>query len=620
MSFAKDESTAATRSVMIDVSTGSAKSVRKIVVVVDKATSPSQAVLRMLSKLLMVGLAILSTGPANSQPPVKIEDRLSDPVYLAWTSEPTVAACVTCHLNDKGTAFSRQREMRDWIDKDKHAIARQRVEPFSPAGQEAELIKLFTRLNTIANKRAADEAEKGYTIDTNEIGLTKVPEEWIGSSNLLSRRICDKLWGEGHVETKAGYEDFRKACLACHGGVTERQTASTESLADYPVGIDCLYCHQDGKQDAWQKLHLNESQWRLSSPEKKKSLGMADMVNTANQASLCLDCHVGNHDKNMFVTHPMYAAGHPPLPSIEVQTFSERMPMHWQSPAQLHENMDGDPTRDEYFATNYPGVVDAGPDQVGKTFFDTRNLFIGALTARRKAVQLMVQLSLTEDWGDYALYDCAACHHELQSESRRQQRTLTSDRPSVPGRPRQHEWQSVLLDVAYRLGGKEAYADVSRLESRLQDCFDDKPFGSADAVRSVGGDLVRAIDRTINIVSGRTFEAPLTMAVLKLTCETEASQLLTYDAARQVVWAVNVMTDELRRKDVSISVATDAALVRLNDVSATGLDVAIPAGRGQFIYPDYLGKTFKQRAEFEPDRLAEILDELRSTLMVQRGD
>src|SRR6056297_227286 len=374
-------------------------------------------------------LAQSSKPSSSEQPrPIKIEDRLSDPVYVAWTSEPSVAQCVRCHLNDKGTEFSRQREMRDWIDRDKHAIARQRVEPFSPENQETELLDLFTRLNRLALKQAAEEEAKGYTLDRSAIGLREVPAEWIGTSNLLSRRMCDKLWGEGTVETAAGYQRFREACLTCHGGVSQEQTASAESLSDYPIGIDCLYCHQQGEQDAWQKEHLDEDRWRLSSPRQKESRGMSDMVDTANQASTCLDCHVGNRDKNMFVTHQMYAAGHPPLPAIEVQTFCDQLPMHWQTPSQLHDNLQDGKSRDEYFAINYPGVAEGGPQQFSETYFDTRKLFIGALQARRKSVKLLVDSAATDDWGDYALYDCAACHHELRSESARQRRYLTATR------------------------------------------------------------------------------------------------------------------------------------------------------------------------------------------------
>jgi hypothetical protein len=497
--------------------------------------------------------------------------------------------------------------MRYWVDQDKHAIARQRVEPLTRQGQEAELLALFSKLTVLGLAKAEEYRQQGFTINTKEIGLTEVPEDWFGTSNILSRRICDKMWGEGSVETEDGYETFRKACLTCHGGVTEKQNSAEGALSNYPVGIDCLYCHQEGDEKSWQKKHLDSDSWRLSSPKDKQAQGMSDMVNTANQASMCLDCHVGNRDKNMFVTHQMYAAGHPPLPSIEVQTFCDQMPQHWQSPSELHDNLEGDPSRDKYFEINYPGLADRGPEQAGATHWDTRKMFIGALVARRKAVALMVQTASTSDWGDYALYDCAACHHELQTESLRQQRYLTSIRPAVPGRPRQHEWQSVLLDIGYRLGGPQIYQKISGLESRLAGCFDEKPFGSSVAVQTVGEDLLMAIDTAIDAAQRRPFNASSTEMILKLTADTDASRLLTYDAARQVVWAVNVMAKELQREGRSLPESVNTAIKELNAPELTGLDPGLPAGRKQFIYPDYLGDDFDRRAIFDPEQVASTL-------------
>src|SRR5205085_7444380 len=52
--------------------------------------------------------------------------------------------------------------------------------------------------------------------------------------------------------------------------------------------------------------------------------------NPTNRAALCASCHVGNAAEGKFVTHAMYAAGHPLLPSLEVATFSDEMPRHWQ--------------------------------------------------------------------------------------------------------------------------------------------------------------------------------------------------------------------------------------------------------------------------------------------------
>src|SRR5690606_4454004 len=39
--------------------------------------------------------------------------------------------------------------------------------------------------------------------------------------------------------------------------------------------------------------------------------------------------HVGSPAEGKVVTHAMMAAGHPPLPSFEVASFSKKLPQHW---------------------------------------------------------------------------------------------------------------------------------------------------------------------------------------------------------------------------------------------------------------------------------------------------
>src|SRR5947209_12356109 len=57
---------------------------------------------------------------------------------------------------------------------------------------------------------------------------------------------------------------------------------------------------------------------------------MTDLWDPAKRTALCASCHIGNKEQGKFVTHEMYAAGHPPLPGFEVATFSNQMPRHWQ--------------------------------------------------------------------------------------------------------------------------------------------------------------------------------------------------------------------------------------------------------------------------------------------------
>ena len=63
---------------------------------------------------------------------------------------------------------------------------------------------------------------------------------------------------------------------------------------------------------------------------KEDKYGMTDLWDPARRVEVCGSCHVGSRAENKVVTHLMYAAGHPPLPSFEVGAFCDMMPRHWQ--------------------------------------------------------------------------------------------------------------------------------------------------------------------------------------------------------------------------------------------------------------------------------------------------
>lgn len=580
----------------------------------------------------------LTTAAARAQtvekPKPTPEDRLSDPVYMAWASEPAVSACITCHYEGPGftavvaagsgglTPFSRREEMEAWISQDKHTIARRRVEPFSIEQMDDELIKLIDELDRRADQIVAQ--NPNLRLDRSKIGLKSVPENWIGTSNQLSRRICEKLWPDTSVDTDEGYRQFHDACLTCHGGVTPGQTKERPegTFTSAQIGIDCLYCHQDGTESAWEDEHYSNDAWRLAAPKYKSERGMKDLVNTASQASMCLDCHVGNRDKGMFVTHQMYAAGHPPLPSVEIETFSQQMPQHWQTPAQLYKNLAGNTAQDDadrqaYFAINYPGVTNQ--TNAGQVYWNSRKMILSTLVARKKMVQLILDSVRDDQWGDYSLYDCAACHHELKSDSQRQTRYLTTNMsvialPNTPGRPRQHEWQSPLLNIAYRFGGETLYDQIVALEEQLAQSFDAQPFGRPEQVAEACRELLPVIDQIIGAAERRAVTSSLSRSVLIGLTRTDAAEITTYDAARQLVWAIDVIGKELAGEPGVLSDEAQQRIEQLRQSEQFGLELDLPSGREQSIYPDSLGQDFKRRAAFTPESLASHLKSLGASV------
>ncbi len=251
---------------------------------------------------------------------------------------------------------------------------------------------------------------------------------------------------------------------------------------------------------------------------------MRDLVTEAAQAALCADCHVGNLRENKFVTHAMYAAGHPPLPNFELQTFCDAMPQHWQTPDELYAVLNEFPQRDKYFATNYPKLFSAEQPATtpSSVAWRTRRLLIGGLEARRHWVQMIVDASESDAWSDYALYDCTACHHELRQDSARQQFADSS----VPGRPRQLLWTKTLPAVAAlqtRFG-----VPLITAEAALAEAFDARPFGDRDACGQSALQVLAALQQVSSQIETLTLEGNGPRSVLIDLTHAPSSQLVDY--------------------------------------------------------------------------------------------
>src|SRR5262249_38763662 len=97
-------------------------------------------------------------------------------------------------------------------------------------------------------------------------------------------------------------------------------------------GVGCAVCH--GTFKPWVTEHANitgDNDWRSRSGDEKQKRGMIDLRNPLTRAELCMSCHIGNAQLGRVVTHDISAAGHPPLPSIEIATFTgDNMPRHWK--------------------------------------------------------------------------------------------------------------------------------------------------------------------------------------------------------------------------------------------------------------------------------------------------
>ncbi len=314
----------------------------------------------------------------------------------------------------------------------------------------------------------------------------------------------------------------------------------------------------------------------------------------------------------MFVTHSMYAAGHPPLPGIEVQTFCSSMPQHWIPETELTQSLKAFPEKDAYFALNYPGLFGAAAKTLvspEKTYWKTRKMLIGALVAQQQYNQLLIDSSKEDRWGDFSLYDCAACHHELSEPSARQQRpSLTA-----PGRPRSAEWPNALLSVALQVSGERA-PDADQLQLPLTQGFGNTPFGDASAIANAASSMNKQLTAAIQDISSLPMNAKVARRALSMLAATEHDRLVVYDSARQIVWAMQVISTELKELGEPLPESLAQKIDALGVPEVSSLRTWLPAGRKHAIFPENLRIDLELKQSYSPGKLQTLLQEVAEQL------
>jgi hypothetical protein len=386
------------------------------------------------------------------------------------------------------------------------------------------------------------------------------------------------------------------SCLACHGAVIKDPATRDRNYVAENEGVGCVVCH--GAYRDWYEPHgsyLQAEKWRrLSAAEKERRYGMTDLWSPARRAALCASCHVGNREGGKFVTHEMYAAGHPPLPGFEVATFCRAMPPHWQlwreKPARVRELLGAR----------------------GSDYEETRLSLVGAAIVLRERMRLLAaeaaacQNADNDDRRslDYANFDCAACHHDLKAPSWRQRRGFAG----APGRLPPAAWPFALVETVARwTSGDEL---PHGLRQRLETALGARPFGHPAEVRPAADDVARWADELAVAASRKMLDDAALAGALALLTRPAAGPGPDYDSARQIGWAVSVLTRERQalRKRGPESPA-DEALTALD----RQLRLTLPAGRKRDTIGD-LGEALKTRRDYEPERYRKALAELTGQL------
>ena len=344
-----------------------------------------------------------------------------------------------------------------------------------------------------------------------------------------------------------------KRCLACHSGFPISDMAAADGLIDeekyredlrITAGVSCEGCHGSaGGEKGWLSAHASKETWRFLKPHEKCEKGYSNVRSVISRTQICLSCHLGNAVQGRILTHEMYAAGHPPLPAFELETFENLMPRHWRH---LNEKSD---LHKEYSARTETAFH---PDELR----GTRALLVAALISQSEALRLTANLaegSISEEipkpqWPDFAQFDCYACHHDLKSESWR----MAAQFRGSPGRPRLVPWPTVLS----RLAAVQALTDSGDLKrdlSSVQSATLQSPFGNRERLIEAARSAAESAEQTAASLSPQVLTASDGVKLLERISETAELESLDYDSARQLLWAFTVVRNELHQRSVTVS-------------------------------------------------------------------
>lgn len=352
-------------------------------------------------------------------------------------------------------------------------------------------------------------------------------------------------------------------CLNCHS-MNWLPKSLMQDPSDLTPGVTCDGCH--GPASRWFADHARPN-WYDKEPKEKIALDMYPIWDPVKRTAMCMSCHLGNVKESKVLEHRFYAAGHPPLPGFEVQTFSQEMPSHWKARSKKSD----------------------------ETTRQLKMMVVGNTAAFAEAMKFLADSAKSKsNWPDYTYFECFACHHELRETSPRVARGF----PASPGRPQPRTWPTALVKLGIQFAASEAkpaktwQSELDNAMAKLAQAFDARPFGEAAQVESAAAELHKWATGLIAELQKVEFGADSPAKCVTALVEIAASQSVDFDASRQVAWALRVA---LGQGESAYGVARDdPRFKKLKDV----MQLNLASGRDRQI-TELLPGVMKAVNEFE---------------------
>lgn len=490
--------------------------------------------------------------------------------------------------------------------------------------------KSFVLLNEPAIWLTDPHSKAFAFIDWSNSEETQLP------SQQLSREICGKL----------GIADIHKArqCLSCHANWV---AGLDQPPPLYAAGVGCESCH--GPSADWENEH-KEPTWRARPVAYKTAKKMIDVRNPIKRAEQCFSCHIGDVEQGKLLTHEMYAAGHPPLPSIEIESFAKQMPRHWRYLKEKiadSRKVAGDADADkppfafygEFVRENHRYLTPQDPtgtQNIAEHHHGAAAVVLGGAVALREAIELTRDLARPvaneqASWPELSVFDCTACHHDLRNPELRQ----TGDDVSRRGRPSLHAWPTALVQLAiFHVSVNSSAYERKRAEfntrlTAVQDNLATTPFGDPSRLRKDATDLAQWLtDELITPVAEKPFDKNAVRLACTRLAHIGSKNNHDFDSARQIAWALRTLYCDLDKKpagDVQIQTLLRqlAADLRLDLRNSSGefcetTDHSAPSSEAPRVNPVALTSgvpaALAAEVRYDPERFQETMRKLQPLL------
>jgi hypothetical protein len=467
--------------------------------------------------------------------------------------------CRACHLGpdsadnwkrwtkEKRTDFIRCNEFKYFEQHDLHFKAHDNIVPRATGGPDGGPNLAWVMEQALAKSPDRKNLPDGKTYRVNQ------------AAECLTCHALDRYWQWDKRENQ--FTTMPVNCRMIDDGKSPRFFQDS-------FGVNCQACHGIVTED-WRDAHVVRT-WRNKKPlDKLTEEGQIDLRDPRLRAERCASCHVGNKREGKFVTHDMYAAGHPPLPAFELAAYGYQQPAHYY------------PSRDnKYFKDQLAEKAENAASLFERFNYRkdelaaVRAIAYGAVTAYRSWLSLLQDdqadpkaPAKKEDGAilDFAHFDCAACHHDLKADSERQKRS-----GGITGRPTM-KTKTDLLDIVLKHAArvnandpnevKMAKAELDRLRleyaqknAKLKELFVARPFGDKGPIQTTARELEATLAKLLAglrpIVYDRANSQRLLDDISALLRDLgKKEETVDHDAAQELTWAALVLRHELSGTD-----------------------------------------------------------------------